>query len=123
MSDPAHVPLTGYQRLDESEMRTRIEAFRDDLSRRRSIRMFSADPVPKDIIQTAIGAAGSAPSGANHQPWHFVAISDQDTKAKIRAAAEEEERKFYQQRAPKEWLDALAPLGTDEHKPFLETAP
>ena len=123
MSDSDHVPLTGYQRLGESEMRARIEAFRDSLARRRSIRMFSPDPVPQDIIQTAIRAAGSAPSGANHQPWHFVAISDPQTKSKIRAAAEEEERKFYQQRAPQEWLDALAPLGTDEHKPFLEIAP
>ena len=123
MSDANHVALTGYDRLSESEMRTKIEAFRESLSRRRSIRMFSPDPVPQDIIETAIRAAGSAPSGANHQPWHFVAISDQQTKIKIRTAAEEEERKFYQQRAPKDWLDALAPLGTDEHKPFLEVAP
>ena len=123
MSDENHVALTGYDRLSESEMHTKIEAFRESLSRRRSIRKFSSDPVPQEIIETAIRAAGSAPSGANHQPWHFVAISDQQTKAKIRAAAEEEEREFYQRRAPQDWLDALAPLGTDEHKPFLEIAP
>ena len=123
MSDENHVALTGYDRLSESEMHTKIEAFRESLSRRRSIRKFSSDPVPQEIIETAIRAAGSAPSGANHQPWHFVAISDQQTKAKIRAAAEEEEREFYQRRAPQDWLDGLAPLGTDEHKPFLEIAP
>ena len=123
MNDANHVALTGYDRLDESAMRTKIEAFRESLSRRRSIRMFSPDPVRREIIETAIRAAGTAPSGANHQPWHFVAISDQETKTKIRAAAEEEEREFYQRRAPEEWLEALAPLGTDEHKPFLEIAP
>ena len=123
MSDENHVALTGYDRLSESEMRANIEAFRESLSRRRSIRKFSPDPVPQEIIEAAIRSAGTAPSGANHQPWHFVAISDQQTKAKIRAAAEEEEREFYQRRAPQDWLDALAPLGTDEHKPFLEIAP
>jgi len=123
MNDANHVALTGYDRLSESEMRSKLEVFREKLSRRRSIRMFSPDPVPQDIIETAIRAAATAPSGANHQPWYFAAISDPLTKSKIRKAAEEEERKFYQQRAPKEWLDALAPLGTDEHKPFLETAP
>ena len=123
MNEAKQVALTGYDRVDESEMRTRIEDFRKRLSTRRSIRMFSPDPVPKDIIETAIRAAGSAPSGANHQPWHFVAISDQQTKTKIREAAEKEEREFYSGRASQEWLDALEPLGTDHHKPFLEIAP
>lgn len=121
--DEKHVPLTGYERLSETEMREAVETLRDELSIRRSIRMFSADPVPRDVIESAIRVAGTAPSGANHQPWHFVAISDPDIKAKIREAAEEEEREFYGGRASEEWLDALDPLGTDAHKPFLETAP
>lgn len=123
MSETNQVALTGYDRIDEAKMRTRIEDFHERLSRRRSIRMFSPDPVPKDIIETAIRTAGSAPSGANHQPWHFVAISDQQTKSKIRDAAEKEEREFYSKRASQEWLDALKPLGTDDDKPFLEIAP
>jgi len=118
-----YVPLTGYSRRSETDMRDIVENFRQDMSVRRSIRMFSNDPVPKDIIENAIRAAGTAPSGANHQPWHFVAISDSETKSKIRQAAEEEEREFYGGRASEEWLDALDPLGTDDHKPFLETAP
>ncbi len=122
-SEEKYVPLTGYARLDEDVMRGEVEALQDKLSKRRSIRMFSSDPVPKDIIETAIRAAGTAPSGANHQPWHFVAISDPETKKKIREAAEEEEREFYGGRASEEWLDALDPLGTDDKKPFLETAP
>jgi len=122
-SEEKYVPLTGYVRMDEEAMRGKVEALRDTLSNRRSIRMFSSDPVPKDIIENAIRAAGTAPSGANHQPWHFVAISDPETKKKIREAAEEEEREFYGGRASNEWLDALDPLGTDAHKPFLETAP
>ncbi len=121
--DEKYVPLTGYSRMPEEVMREELETLRDRLSRRRSIRMFSGDPVPRDIIETAIRTAATAPSGANHQPWHFVAISDLETKRKIRAAAEEEEREFYGGRASEEWLDALDPLGTDAHKPFLETAP
>lgn len=118
-----YVPLTGYSRLSEENMRAEVEGLRDNLSKRRSIRMFSADPVPRDIIENAIRVAGTAPSGANHQPWHFVAISEPETKKKIREAAEEEEREFYGGRASEEWLDALDPLGTDDHKPFLEHAP
>ena len=118
-----YVPLTGYERLPESEMQERSEALRATLSRRRTIRDFKPDPVPRDVIETCIRAAGTAPSGANHQPWHFVAISDPDTKRQIREAAEAEEREFYGGRASDEWLDALAPLGTDDQKPFLETAP
>ncbi len=118
-----YVPLTGYQRQSEDEMRHNVETFREEMSRRRSIRMFSSDPVPRDIIENAIRVAGTAPSGANHQPWHFVAISSLDVKRKIREAAEKEEQEFYGGRASEEWLDALLPFGTDEHKPFLETAP
>ena len=104
-------------------MRERAAAFADELRRRRSVRDYASDPVPREIIEQCIRAAGSAPSGANRQPWHFVAVSDPAIKARIREAAEAEERAFYRDRAPDDWLEALAPLGTDEHKPFLETAP
>jgi len=91
MSNEKYVPLKGYSRLTENEMRDRVESLRENLSIRRSIRMFSDESVPRDIIENAIRAAGTAPSGANHQPWHFAAISDSETKKKIREAAEEEE--------------------------------
>lgn len=123
MSDAAYVPLTGYERLPEDEMLARAESLRALLSRRRTIRDFSDVPVPRALIETCIRAAGTAPSGANHQPWHFVAISDPETKRKIRRAAEAEEREFYGAKASDEWLEALTPLGTDDQKPFLETAP
>lgn len=117
------VPLTGYVRLTEAEMAARLGDFRAHMSKRRSIRDFADTPVPQSLIETAIETAGTAPSGANFQPWHFVAISDPETKKAIREAAEEEERAFYNGRASDEWLDALAPLGTDDQKPFLEIAP
>ncbi len=117
------LPLTGYERFLETEMRERLTSFYDSLSKRRTIRAFSTEPVPRDIIEQAIRIAGTAPSGANHQPWHFVAISDRHTKRQIREAAEAEERAFYGGRASEEWLEALEPLGTDASKPFLETAP
>lgn len=123
MSDTEYVALTGYENLDPQDMQARAEAVYKTLSKRRSIRDFATDPVPRDVIETCIKAAGTAPSGANHQPWYFVAISDPETKRQIRLAAEEEEREFYGGRASEEWLDALAPLGTDDQKPFLETAP
>ena len=123
MTDPKFVPLPDYREYAPEEMRRRARAFADDLRRRRSIRQFSDRPVPREIIENCLRAAGSAPSGANMQPWHFVVVSDPEVKRRIRLAAEEEERTFYQERAPQEWLDALAPLGTDENKPFLETAP
>lgn len=101
----------------------RARAFRDRLGLRRTCRLYSDEPVPRAIIETAIEAAGSAPSGANHQPWHFAAVSSPDVKRAIREAAEAEEREFYAGKAGNEWLEALAPLGTDWEKPFLETAP
>lgn len=116
------VPLK-FRRYPEQEMKERARAFYDDIKRRRSVREFSPEPVPRELIEHALRAAGTAPNGANLQPWHFVVVTDPDLKSKIRAAAEDEEREFYETRAPQEWLDALAPLGTDEHKPFLETAP
>ncbi len=103
-----------------------LSRLRQDLhvaSQRRSIRHFSTEPVPREAIETAIAIASTAPSGAHRQPWHFVAISDPDTKSRLRAAAEEEERTFYAQRATPEWLAALEPLGTDAHKTHLTDAP
>ena len=117
------IPLSGYREYPVDEMRERVEAFYAEANRRRTVRDFSDRPVPREIIETALKAANTAPSGANLQPWHFVAISSADTKKKIRAAAEAEEREFYAHRASPEWLAALEPLGTDSDKPFLETAP
>ncbi len=123
MSDYPTIPLQQYREYPIEEMRARLEAFYEDLGRRRTVREFSARPVPRDIIETALKAAGTAPSGANLQPWHFVVVAGPATKKKIREAAELEEREFYEHRASAEWLAALEPLGTDPHKPFLETAP
>ena len=117
------VPLDQYEEYPVDEMRERVEAFYDNIDRRRTVRDFSDRPVPRDIIETALKAGNTAPSGANLQPWHFAVVSGAETKKKIREAAEVEEREFYEHRASKEWLDALAPLGTDSDKPFLETAP
>ena len=123
MTKTEFIPLGNYQQYSEDEMLKRSQAFYEDIKRRRTVRDFSDKPIPSEVIENCIKAAGTAPSGANLQPWHFVVISNADIKKKIRIAAEEEEKEFYTNRAPKEWLDALEPLGTDEHKPFLETAP
>ena len=123
MTKEEHLPLQGYETISEAEGIARAEDIRSLLSRRRSIRTFSDKAVSRDIIETCIKAAGTAPSGANHQPWHFVAISKTEMKRKIRIAAEAEEREFYSGKASQEWLDALAPLGTNASKPFLEIAP
>lgn len=104
-------------------MRARAEAFRDDLARRHTCRMFGTDAVPPAVIEACIAAAGTAPSGANHQPWFFAAVSDPALKARIRTATEAEERAFYAGKAGDEWLDALGPLGTDDDKAYLESAP
>ena len=105
------------------EMKQRASSFRREMQRRRTVRQFSDRPVLREIIEECLLAAGTAPNGANLQPWHFVVVSDPKVKHEIRVAAEEEEKEFYNRRAPQEWLDALAPLGTDENKPFLEIAP
>ncbi|MEJ2127948.1 MAG: nitroreductase family protein [Woeseiaceae bacterium] len=123
MSEYPTRPLDRYQEYSVDEMRRRVEDFYADVDRRRTVREFSDRPVPRDIIETALKAASSAPSGANLQPWHFVVVTGAQTKKKIRAAAELEEKEFYEHRASAEWLEALAPLGTDSNKPFLETAP
>lgn len=123
VSDYPTIPLDRYREYPVEEMRDRIAEFYADIDRRRTVRDFSDRPVPRDIIETALQAANTAPSGANLQPWHFAVVSGVETKKKIREAAEAEEQEFYEHRASEEWLEALAPLGTDEHKPFLETAP
>jgi nitroreductase len=104
-------------------MRERAHWFYRDIARRRSVREFDSRPIPREVIEQCLLAAGTAPSGANQQPWHFAVITDPEKKRQIRLAAEAEEREFYEHRAPEEWLDALAPLGTDASKPFLEDAP
>lgn len=123
MSAPGFLPLATYREFPPQEVASRAKSFRDEMLRRRTVRQFSSRPVPREVIEDCLSVARSAPSGANKQPWHFVVVSDAEIKSKIRATAEEEERRFYNGRAPKEWLDALAPLGTDENKPYLETAP
>lgn len=123
MAQPSFIPLTGYREYPEAEMIARAREFREELRRRRTVREFSPREVPAAVIDECLLAAGTAPNGANMQPWHFVVVRDPAVKARIRVAAEEEEREFYASRAPQEWLDALAPLGTNADKPFLETAP
>ena len=116
------VPLS-FERYADEEMLARGLAFERQMARRRSVREFSSDPVPRTCIETAIRIAASAPSGANRQPWRFVVVDDPELKRRIRVAAEDEERENYEHRFPQEWKDALAPLGTDWHKPFLESVP
>ena len=111
------------ERLTDGQSIQRAQAMRDRLKERRTCRYFSDEPVPREVIEAAIEAAGTAPNGANHQPWHFAVVSSPDKKKAIREAAEAEERNFYAGKASEEWLEALAPLGTDDEKPFLETAP
>ncbi len=115
--------LGDYVERDPAAMTERAAAFFEEIKARHTIRDFKPDPVPLEAIEHCVAAAGRAPSGANHQPWHFVVVGDPAMKKKIREAAEEEERAFYGGRAGEEWLDALAPIGTDADKPFLETAP
>jgi iodotyrosine deiodinase len=117
------LPLTSYREYSPEEMAKRAAAFKEEMWRRRTVRQFSTQPVSRSVIEDCLLVAGSAPSGANLQPWHFVAVSDAEIKRQIREAAEKEEHAFYHGRATQEWLDALEPLGTDEHKPYLEAAP
>ncbi len=123
MATPKFIPLADYHEYQVDEMRKRALSFYEQMRDRRTVRHFSTRPVPREVIEHCIRAAATAPSGANLQPWHFVVVTDPGLKTRIRFAAEQEEREFYQRRAPKEWLEALAALGTDEHKPFLEAAP
>ena len=123
MSNPAFIPYKPLQVISEDEMKNNSLDFLNKIGFRRSIRHFSDKPVPLSIIKNCIKAAGTAPSGANLQPWQFVVISDPNVKKEIRIAAEKEEEAFYKDWAPQEWLEVLKPLGTNEEKPFLETAP
>lgn len=123
MAQPAFTPLPAYQEYSIEEMKRRAAEFYADVRHRRTVREFSDRPVPREVIEDCLRAAGTAPNGANMQPWHFVVVSDEAIKRKIRVEAEKEEYEFYHHKAPQEWLDALAPLGTNEDKPFLETAP
>lgn len=123
MTNAHLIPLTAYRHLSHEEMLAQAQGFYSAMQGRRSVRDFSSTPVPRPVIETCLRAAGTAPSGAHMQPWHFVAISDHETKRRIRQAAEERERAFYQRLAGDDWLEALAPLGTNWRKPFLEEAP
>lgn len=122
MTGPKLVPLK-FDRRPEPDMIERAREFYREMNQRRTVRDFSARDVPREIIEQAVLAAGTAPSGANHQPWHFTVIGKGKVREKLREAAETEERAFYETKAGEEWLEALAPLGTDANKPFLETAP
>ncbi|MDQ3136165.1 MAG: nitroreductase family protein [Gemmatimonadota bacterium] len=121
-AEPDFEPLPAYREYPAAEMEARGRAFAAEMQRRRTTRHFSDRPVPRPVIEACLEAAGTAPSGAHLQPWHFVAVSAPETKRRIREAAERAEAEFYAT-APPEWLAALAPLGTDSHKPYLETAP
>lgn len=123
MKDHPCTPLPPLPDWSDEERIARVAEFRDWLSKRRTVREFSDRPVPREIVDHAILAAGSAPSGANHQPWFFSVIDSPDARRQVREAAEAEERAFYAEKASQEWLDALAPLGTDPDKSFLEVAP
>jgi iodotyrosine deiodinase len=122
MADYRFVPYK-FERLPPEKMRERARAFYQAMDARRSVRDFSPDPVPRDLIELAVGTASTAPSGAHRQPWTFVLVGDPELKREIRIAAESEERISYEGRMSDEWLEALRPLGTDWHKPFLETVP
>lgn len=121
-TDRGFVPLPDYREYDPGEMIARARLFASEMQRRRTTRHFSSRTVPREVIESCLETAGTAPSGAHMQPWHFVVLSDPAMKRELRVAAEKEEAAFYST-APKEWLEALAPLGTDEHKPYLEDAP
>jgi len=123
MPNDNHLPYAGLPKLDAEQMLNAARAFRRHIATRRTIREFSKRPVDPEVIRQCVIAAGQAPSGANMQPWHFEVVGDPALKSQIRQAAEAEEREFYAGRASDEWLEALAPLGTDADKPFLETAP
>jgi nitroreductase len=123
VTTPRFLPLADYPRYPEARMHERARALWQQMNSRRTVRDFSHQSAPREVIEECIRTAGTAPSGANQQPWHFAVVADPAIKRQIREAAEEEERAFYEHRAPDEWLDALSHLGTDADKPFLETAP
>ncbi len=120
---PKFIPLDAYPEISEDEMKQRARAFYEAANRRRTVRDFAERPVPEEVLFDCIRTAGTAPSGANLQPWHFVVVRDPEKRRELRLAAEKEERDFYDHRAPAEWLKALEKMGTDSDKPFLEKAP
>ena len=123
-SQDTHTPLSAdFPHYPAEEMQARAVAFHQSMQSRRSVRAFSDTPVPQAVIEHCVLTAGSAPSGANHQPWYFACVGSAEKKAEIRSAAEAEEREFYSGRAAQEWIDALAPIGTDADKPYMEIAP
>ena len=123
MKPHVELPYTALPDLTDAERIARARAFRDEVAARRTCRMFTPTPIPREVIEAAILAAGTAPSGANHQPWHFAVVTSPDLKHRIRLAADEEEAAFYAGKAGQDWLEALAPLGTDADKSFLDIAP
>lgn len=123
MYELTFIPHKDYQEYPVEEMKQRSAEFLQLMKRRRTIRDFSDRQIPQEIIEDCLLAAGTAPNGANMQPWHFAVVSDPEIKKRIRLEAEKEEHEFYHNRAPEEWIEALRPFGTDEHKPFLEKAP
>ena len=123
MSKTDFISLPTRKKYSEEDMIKNTESFYNEMNRRRTVREFSSESIRREIIENCIKTAGTAPSGANKQPWYFVVVSDPEIKKEIRIAAEREEKSFYSEKAPKEWLNALEPFGTDENKPFLETAP
>ena len=123
MKPHAELPYTALAKYDDVTRIERARDFRQEIAQRRTCRMFAPTPVPRAVIEEALLAAGTAPSGANHQPWHFAVIESADLKHRIRVEAEKEEAAFYAGKAGQEWLEALAPLGTDDDKSFLEVAP
>lgn len=116
-------PWDDYRRMTVAEMEKISRHYFHEMRRRRSVRVFSPEPVPREVVEFGLRAAVTAPNGANRQPWHFVVVENPEVKKRIRAAAEQEERAFYGGRAPEEWLRALQPFGTNAEKPYLETAP
>ncbi|MEM8633632.1 MAG: nitroreductase family protein [Pseudomonadota bacterium] len=122
-SEDTHVALSSWTERPLEEMQARARDFHENMAKRRSVRAFSDRAVDQSVIEACVSAAGTAPSGANHQPWFFACVGSKDAKQKIRSAAEEEERAFYSGRASDEWLDALSPIGTDANKPYMEIAP
>lgn len=123
MNEAKFVPLEDYASYSPEEMQQRAKEFYELIKKRRTVREFSDRPIPEGVLENCLLAAGTAPNGANKQPWHFAVVTNTEIKKKIREAAEEEEHEFYNRRAPEDWLEDLVPFGTDEHKPFLETAP
>lgn len=123
MTKPKFIPYSQYHEYPLEEMNRRSKEFLQEMKRRRTVRDFSDRQVPREIIENCIKACATAPNGANRQPWYFVVVSNEKIKKEIRIAAEKEEREFYAHRAPADWLAALAPLGTDDKKPFLQDAP